>query len=225
MQLHFEDAFVNLMPALLNAILIVLEITCLSFLLALVLAFLIALGRLSNKRVLRGFLVCVVEFFRGTPLLVQCFYIYFVFPVIFKMIGLNITVTAISSGIIGFGINYGCYMSEIVRSSILAVDRGQLEAGLALGFTHKQAVMRFVLPPAIRNSIPVFGNYLITMIKDTSILSSISVSEMLLVTKNYAGRTFQTIESYTILALVYFAISLPLSQLVRVIERKTKKSV
>lgn len=116
-------------------------------------------------------------------------------------------------------------MSEIVRSSILAVDRGQLEAGLALGFTHKQAVMRFVLPPAIRNSIPVFGNYLITMIKDTSILSSISVSEMLLVTKNYAGRTFQTIESYTILALVYFAISLPLSQLVRVIERKTKKSV
>ena len=83
---------------------------------------------------------------------------------------------------------------------------------------------KFIIPPAVRNSIPVFGNYLITMVKDTSILASISVAEMLLVTKNYAGRTFQTVESYTILALMYLVISLPLSRLVSLLERKLGKS-
>ena len=135
MTLHFGDAFVNLMPQLLSSLLVVLQITLFGFSLALVVGFAIALGRLSKSKVLRGFLVVIVEFFRGTPLLVQCFYIYFVFPVLFKMVGLdNIRITAVTAGIIGFGLNYGCYMSEVIRSAILSVDHGQMEAGLALGY-------------------------------------------------------------------------------------------
>ncbi len=225
MTLHFGEAFMNLMPQLLSSLLVVLQITLFGFALALIVGFAIALGRLSNLKVLRGVLVVIVEFFRGTPLLVQCFYIYFVFPVLFKMMGLNnVTITAVNAGIIGFGINYGCYMSEIIRSAILAVDAGQMEAGLALGYKKGQVMAKFIIPPAVRNSIPVFGNYLITMVKDTSILASISVAEMLLVTKNYAGKTFQTVESYTILALMYLVISLPLAQLVRYLEKKLGKA-
>lgn len=222
MTLHFGEAFTNLMPNLLEGLLVVLQITAFGFTLALILGFLIALGRLSSMKWLHAVLMVIVEFFRGTPLLVQCFYIYFVFPVLFKMMGLSWTVTAVNAGIIGFGINYGCYMSEVIRSAILAVDAGQMEAGLALGFKKGQVMLRFIIPPAIRNSIPVFGNYLITMVKDTSILASISVAEMLLVTKNYASHTLQTVESYTLLALMYLVISLPLSQIVRILEKKTK---
>ncbi len=115
-------------------------------------------------------------------------------------------------------------MSEVIRSAILAVDNGQKEAGLALGYTESQVMLRFIIPPAVRSTIPVFGNYLITMIKDTSILASISVAEMLLVTKNYAASTFQTIESYTLLALLYLVISLPLSQVVRVMEKRMNRT-
>lgn len=223
MALNFGDAFVNLMPKLMSSLLVVLQITALAFILAFILGFLIALGRLSSRKILNGILLAFVEFIRGTPLLVQCFYIYFVFPALFKLMGLSLSISAVTAGIIGFGLNYACYMSEVIRSAILAVDHGQMEAGLALGFKKSQVMLRFVIPPAVRNSIPVFGNYLITMIKDTSILASISVAELLLVTKNYAAKTFQTVESYTLLALLYLIISLPLSQVVRILEKKMNR--
>lgn len=224
MTVNFGSAFVKLMPKLLNSLLVVLEITALAFVIALILGFLIAIGRICKNKILNVILLVIVEFFRGTPLLVQCFYIYFVIPALFRLAGASISITAFTAGVIGFGLNYGCYMSEVIRSAILAVDPGQKEAGLALGFKESQVMIRFIIPPAVRNSIPVFGNYLITMIKDTSILASISVSEMLLVTKNYAASTFQTIESYTLLALLYLIISLPLSQVVRILEKKMNRT-
>lgn len=224
MTVHFGDAFVNLMPKLMSSLLVVLEITALAFIIALILGFLIAIGRICKNKVINVILLVVVEFFRGTPLLVQCFYIYFVIPALFKLARGSITITAFTAGVIGFGLNYGCYMSEVIRSAILAVDNGQKEAGLALGYTESQVMLRFIIPPAVRSTIPVFGNYLITMIKDTSILASISVAEMLLVTKNYAASTFQTIESYTLLALLYLVISLPLSQVVRVMEKRMNRT-
>lgn len=224
MTVNFGDAFVNLMPKLLNSLLVVLEITALAFVIALILGFLIAIGRICKNKILNVILLVIVEFFRGTPLLVQCFYIYFVIPAFFRLAGASISITAFTAGVIGFGLNYACYMSEVIRSAILAVDPGQKEAGLALGFRESQVMIRFIIPSAVRNAIPVFGNYLITMIKDTSILASISVAEMLLVTKNYAASTFQTIESYTLLALLYLAISLPLSQVVRILEKRMNRT-
>lgn len=229
MELNFEKAFQILGPSLLGGIGIVVYITVLGFLLALVVGMLLAIGNLSKNKLLTGIIHVFIELIRGTPLLVQFFYIYYVMPMLLSGISvlagypLNIQFEASTCGIIGFAINYGCYMSEVIRGAILSIDPGQREAGLALGFSERQVMFRFIIPPALRNSVPSFGNYLVMMIKDTSLLAMISVQELLLRTKTFASQTFLTVEAYTILALVYLVISLPLSQLCKVLERKLKR--
>ncbi len=229
MELNFRKAFETLGPSLLDGVGVVLYVTLIGFILSLVIALLLAIGRISKKKWLGRILSVFIEFIRGTPLLVQFFYIYYVVPMLINgicgMLGFdtNIQLEAATCGIIGFAINYGCYMSEVVRSAIVAIDTGQNEAGLALGFNDKQVMFHFIIPPALRNSVPVFGNYLVMMIKDTSLLAMISVQELLLRTKTFASQTFLTVEAYTILALIYLVISLPLSQLSNIIERRLKQ--
>lgn len=229
MELHFKKAFDTLGPSLLGGIGIVLYITIAGFACALVVALLVAIGRLSKNKLLSRLLAVIIEIVRGTPLLVQFFYIYYVVPTLLNGLtawmgyDTNIQLEAATCGIVGFAINYGCYMSEVIRSAILAIDPGQKEAGLALGFSETQVLFHFIIPPALRNSVPVFGNYLVMLIKDTSLLAMISVQELLLRTKTYASQTFLTVEAYTILALVYLVLSIPLSQLSRIVERKLKK--
>ncbi len=229
MELHFKKAFDTLGPSLLGGIGIVVYITVVGFICALIAALLIAIGRLSKNKALGRILSVFIELVRGTPLLVQFFYIYYVVPMLIngiaKMLGYetNIQLPASTCGIIGFAINYGCYMSEVIRSAILAIDPGQREAGLALGFSESQVLFHFIIPPALRNSVPVFGNYLVMLIKDTSLLAMISVQELLLRTKTFASQTFLTVEAYTILAGVYLVISIPLSQLSKIVERRMKQ--
>lgn len=229
MELHFKKAFDTLGPSLLGGIGIVIYITIAGFACALAAALLIAIGRLSKNKALTRILGIFIELVRGTPLLVQFFYIYYVVPMLLNGIAAflgyktNIQLQAATCGIIGFAINYGCYMSEVIRSAILAIDPGQREAGLALGFSENQVLFNFIIPPALRNSVPVFGNYLVMLIKDTSLLAMISVQELLLRTKTFASQTFLTVEAYTILALVYLIISLPLSQLSKIVERRLKQ--
>lgn len=226
MELHFKKAFDTLGPSLLDGVGVVIYVTIVGFILALIVALLLAIGRLSKSKILGRILSIFIEFIRGTPLLVQFFYIYYVMPMLINGIGewmgfdTNIQLQATTCGIIGFAINYGCYMSEVIRAAILSIDTGQREAGLALGFSEKMVMLHFIIPPALRNSVPVFGNYLVMMIKDTSLLAMISVQELLLRTKTFASQTFLTVEAYTILALVYLIISLPLSHLSKVIERR-----
>ncbi len=229
MELHFKRAFETLGPNLLGGVGIVVYITLAGFAGALAVALLVAIGRLSKSKALGRILGIFIEIVRGTPLLVQFFYIYYVVPMLLNgvaaLLGFktNIQLEAATCGIIGFAINYGCYMSEVIRSAILAIDPGQREAGLALGFSEKQVLFFFILPPALRNSVPVFGNYLVMLIKDTSLLAMITVQELLLRTKTFASQTFLTVEAYTILALVYLVISIPLSQLSKIVERRLKQ--
>jgi len=229
MELNFNKAFEILGPSLLGGIGIVVYITLIGFALALVVALLLAVGRISKNKVLNRILSLFIELIRGTPLLVQFFYIYYVIPMLLNgvvsLVGIdsNIQFKPATCGIIGFAINYGCYMSEVIRAAIMAIDHGQREAGLALGFSERQVLFWFIIPPAIRNSVPVFGNYLVMMIKDTSLLSMISVQELLLRTKTFASQTFMTVEAYTILAVFYLVISIPLSQLSKIVERKLKQ--
>ncbi len=226
MELHFQKAIDTLGPSLINGIGVVLYVTIIGFILSLIVALVLAIGRLSKSKILKGIITVFIEFIRGTPLLVQFFYIYYVMPMLINGIGtmmglhVNVQPEATTCGIIGFAINYGCYMSEVIRAAILAIDSGQREAGLALGFSEKKVMLHFIIPPALRNSVPVFGNYLVMMIKDTSLLAMISVQELLLRTKTFASQTFLTVEAYTILALVYLVISLPLSHLSKIVERK-----
>ena len=221
----FLECLQRFAPSLLKGFWVVVEVTILGFVFSLILALLLAIGRMSKNRILRGFLIGFIELIRGTPLLVQLFYIYYVIPLLINWAVQTpnaVSFTSVFAGVLGLGINYGCYQSEVIRSAILAVHKGQWEAGMALGFTERQVLFRIILPQAIHNSIPVFGNYLVMMVKDTSLLSCIAVSELLLRTQAYASQTFQTVESYTYLAIAYLIISLPLAQLVKYVEKKIR---
>lgn len=228
-KLDFITAFKYLVPSLIDGLWIVIQTTILGFILAIVLGLSMAIGRTSKVKIIRGSLVVFLEFIRGTPLLVQLVYMYYVVPLLLSIIiqmwnpGYQFKISSVVAGTIGLGINYGCYISEVIRSSMLSIDGGQTEAALALGLTNNQVLSRIIIPQALRNVIPVFGNYLVMMLKDTSLLAYVSVNEMLLRTQSYASQSFLTIESYTLLAIFYLMLSLPLSQLVKLVEKKMQK--
>lgn len=227
-RMNFEKAAKYLVPVLGKGLGLVVLITILAFALGILLGLLIAIGRVSKKKGLNRVLTVFIELIRGTPLLVQIVYTYYVFPILVQIIlslmgsDANFKLTPFVAGVIALGINYSCYMSEVIRGAIESIDHGQTEAALALGYGKGEALILIVMPQAIRNVIPVFGNYLIMMIKDTSLLAYIGVSELLLRTQSYASQTFLTIESYTLLAIAYLVISLPMSQLLKQIEKKLK---
>lgn len=229
--LNFPKAVHDLLPKLLgNALQIVVLTTIIGFLFAIIFGFILALGRVSKNKILNRIIIIFQEFIRGTPLLVQMVYIYYVVPVFIEMVAnllgienFSLSMKSTTAGIIGLAINYGTYISEVIRSAIISIDDGQMEAALALGFSPRQAMLRIVIPQAFRNSIPVFGNYLVMMVKDTSLMAYITAQEFLMTTKAYTAQTFLTIESYTILAGVYLAICIPLGLLVRLMERKLNK--
>ncbi len=229
--LDFAKAWKELLPKLLGeALQIVLIVTIVSFLLAIVFGFILTLGRLSKHGIINKIVIVFQEIIRGTPLLVQLVYIYYVFPLLIEIIAYafgnpnyQCNMTAVTAGIIGMTINYGTYISEVLRSSILSIDKGQTEAALALGFSPWQAMYRIVIPQAFKNSIPVLGNYLLTLIKDTSLMAYITAPEFLQTTKSYTSQTFLTIESYTILALVYLVICLAASFIIKFCERKLNR--
>ena len=227
--LDFVKAIKDLLPQLLGkALVIVLVATLAGFALGILSGFLLALARISKNKFLNRVVVLFQELIRGTPLLVQLVYIYYVVPLLItclaQLIGFEdykCNFTPFTAGILGLGINYGTYIAEVIRAAILSIDGGQREAALALGLTPSQAMMRIVVPQAMKNSIPVFGNYLVMMVKDTSLMSYITAAEFLQTAKAYTSQTFLTIESYTILAGVYLIICIPLGMLAKWIENKT----
>lgn len=226
--LDFLRAIKDLLPLLLGkALFLVVTATILGFALGLIIGFLLALARISKNKALNKVVVLFQELIRGTPLLVQLVYIYYVVPLLITCVGQLIglegfkcNLSPLTAGTIGLGINYGTYIAEVIRASIISIDAGQKEAALALGLTPGQAMMRIVVPQAMKNSIPVFGNYLVMMVKDTSLMSYITAAEFLTTAKAYTSQTFLTIESYTILAGVYLVICIPLGIFAKWIERK-----
>lgn len=203
-------------PDLLKAVPVVAELAIGAMVLALVLGLLIALARISTLRLLRAVATVYIEVFRGTPLLVQLVYIYFVLPVI----GINID--PVPAGILGLGLNYAAYLSEVFRTSILSVEAGQTEAALSLGYTPTKALWKVVIPQSFTVSLGPIGNYFIAMVKDTALTSVIAVTEILKTANSLNSRTFQTTAIYTAAALLYLIISLPLSRVVIVLERKAR---
>ena len=228
--LDFAKAIHDLLPQLLGkALVLVITATVIGFIIGIVFGFVLALARISKNRVLNRVVILFQELIRGTPLLVQLVYIYYVVPllitIVAQLIGFTTfkcNISPLVAGTIGLGINYATYMAEVIRSAIISIDGGQREAALALGLTPRQALMRIVVPQALKNSIPVFGNYLVMMVKDTSLMSYITAAEFLQTAKAYTSRTFLTIESYTILAVVYLVICIPLGILAKYIEQKTR---
>ncbi|MGE1061530.1 amino acid ABC transporter permease [Megasphaera paucivorans] len=228
--LHFVTVWEYLIPSLIDGIGVVIEATVLGFFLAIVLGMLIAIGRLFSCKIIKVFLYVFLEIIRGTPLLVQLVYIYYVVPLILDLIAAvfgyktDIQITPLTAGIAGLGINYGCYMSEVIRAGIISINRGQFEAAYSQGMNRIQVLRFVILPQAFRNIIPSLGNYLVMMIKDTSLLAYVAVNELLLRTQTYASQTFYTIEAYTYLALAYLILSVPLSHCIKFIEYKLSMS-
>lgn len=158
-----------------------------------------------------------VAIFRGTPMVVQLLLIHFV---IFPAFG--VIISSVIEAIIAFGLNSGAYVSEIMRGGILSVDKGQTEAGRALGFGYGRTMMKIVLPQAIKNVIPTLGNEFITLLKETSVVSFIAVVDITKSFQNIANSTYEYIVPYIVLAICYLVIVLGVTGLVKLVERRLR---
>ncbi|GAD20850.1 ectoine/hydroxyectoine ABC transporter permease subunit EhuD [Acidovorax sp. MR-S7] len=192
------------LPILLQGAVVTVQVTVLSFLLSSVIGLVLALGKLSPVRAVSVCASTVINVIRGLPIIVQLFYIYFVLPEI------GIQLTAFQAGVIGLGIAYSAYQAENFRAGIEAVDPGQREAALAMGMRPALLMRRVILPQAFRIALPPYGNTLVMMLKDSSLVSTITVAEMTRAGQLIASSTFQNMTVYTLVALLYLAMSLPL---------------
>ena len=209
-----EDA-IAWAPDLLDGLRLTVLLTFSSMALAMVLGLILALGRLRRRTsAIYWASTCFVELIRGSPLLLQLFYIYYVFPFI------GIRMPPIASGIIGLMINYGAYLSEVFRAGILAVDKGQWEAAEAIGLPHWLILRLVVLPQAMRIVLPPVGNYFISLFKDTALVSTISIGELIFRGQLIAADTFQYLQVYTIIFVIYVVISVPASMGVKALEAR-----
>jgi polar amino acid transport system permease protein len=181
---------------------------------ALALGLVIAVVRRAKVPVLDQVLWAVVEFIRSTPLLVQVFFLYFALP------RFGITLSALTVGVIGLGVHYATYTSEVYRAGIDAVPRGQWEAATALSLSPGRTWTGVILPQAIPRVLPALGNYVISMFKEVPLLLAISVIEVVNKAKELGSATFRFTEPYTIAGLLFLVLSYPASILIRRLERR-----
>ena len=182
-----------------------IPLTAISFVLGLVLAVLVALMRLSGNRLVSGIARFYVSVIRGTPLLLQLFIVFFALP------SVGITLEPWPSAIIAFTLNVGGHASEAVRGAILAVPRGQWEAAMTVGMSRTTTLRRVVLPQAARIAVPSLSNTLISLVKDTSLASTILVTELLRKAQEIAAPTFEFFTLYGLAAVYYWVVCLVLS--------------
>ena len=182
-----------------------------------VLGLLLYLGRTARVKPLNWVVVAIVEVVRGTPMLLQLYIAYFLVPKI-----LPFHVTEFGSVAVGLVINSGCYVSEIFRSGIQAIDRGQTEAARSLGLNGRQTMFRIVLPQAIKNILPALGNEFITVVKETSLASTFFVGDLMTSYLKVKGNTYLTMECLTIVGVIYFVLTFILSKLLGAFERRLK---
>ena len=201
------------MPLLRGAV-VTVEVTLLAGILALVMAFIAAFARLSKLAVINIVARTYVEIFRGTSLLVQLFWAFFVLPLF------GIEMSAMQVGVLILGLGYGAYASEVVRSSILAVSKGQSEAGIALNMPAKMIMRRVILPQALVIMLPPLGNYLIDLLKCTSLVSLITIQDLMSTAIILNNNSLRTTEIFSLVLLMYFLMAFPLSRGVKRLEKK-----
>ena len=191
---------IDSLPSLLKATLMTIFLAGISIIIALVIGFFTAIIRILKIKVLNEIASTYVSVMRGTPLLVQIFVIYYGLPQV------GIALDPISSGILALSLNAGAYLSESFRASILAVDNGQMEAAVSMGMTYPQALKRIILPQSLRIAIPTLSNSFIVLIKDTSLVSVITVTELLQMSSLIIAKTFEPLTIYLIAAAIYWVL-------------------
>ncbi len=214
----FSDAFLNdareFLPILAQGCWTTVKLTALALVMSTALGFVLALMRLSPYALVRWPATTYITVIRGIPIIVQLFYIYFVFP------DIGISLTAFQAGFIGLGIAYSAYQAENFRAGIEAIDHGQIEAAQSLGMRYLLLLRRVIMPQAIRITLPPYGNTMIMMLKDSSIASTITVAELMRQGQLIASSTFKNMTVFTLVALLYLTMSLPLTVLVHWLEKR-----
>jgi len=205
------DPYRDIIAFLPDGILVTFQVTVESIILALVIGLFTGLGRLSKNRIINGIASLYVEVIRGIPLLVQLFYIYFA-------LGRFVNVPAMWSAVIAMAVCYGAYMGEIFRAGIESIPKGQMEAARSLGMSHSQAMTHVILPQAVKTILPPVGNEFVALLKDSSLVSILAVSDLLRRGREFASETFTYFETYTMVALIYLIITLFFSKLISIME-------
>ena len=214
--MFLKDA-AEFLPILLEGLRLTLIVTAGSLVLSTVLGLVWALMRVSGVRALVWISKAVVNLIRGIPIIVQLFYIYFVLP------EFGIKLSAMQAAILGLGIAYSAYQAENFRAGIEAIDFGQIEAAQSLGMSWAMTMRRVILPQAFRIVLPPYGNTMIMMLKDSSQASTITVAELALKGQMIASSTFKNGTVFTLVALLYLCMSVPLILLVGWLERRAKQ--
>lgn len=212
----FIDSFPKI---LIPGLTVTVPLTIISFSLAMVIAVAVALVQFANVKVLKPVARFYIWIFRGTPLLVQLFVVFF------GLSRVGIVLEPFPAAVIVFSLNEGAYCAETVRAALESVPAGQLEAGLCAGLSYMQVIFRIVLPQAMRTAFPPLSNSLIAMVKDTSLAANITVTEMFMATQRIVARTYEPLMLYLEVGLIYLMFSTILTKLQRVGEKKLDQSV
>lgn len=204
---------------------VTLEITVFAVILGVLLGLLIALLKMSKRKVLRIIGSVYVEALRGTPLLVQALIWYAGLPTLLQSQGIDFTwKMPIICGIISCGINSSAYVAEIIRAGLQAIDQGQVEAARSLGMSQGKTMRYIIIPQAFRIILPALGNEFITLIKETSVLSIVSIVEVTRRGMLWASHSFMFWQAYLGIAIVYLCLTIPLSRIVAYVERRMAQS-
>jgi polar amino acid transport system permease protein len=206
----------DIMAFLPDGILKTFEVTLMAIVCAVVVGLVAGLGRISRVKIINRIATIYVEVIRGIPLLVQIFYIYYA-------LGKIIQVPDIFAAVIAMTVCYGAYLGEIFRAGIQSIHKGQMEAAIALGLTRTQALRTIILPQTVRVVLPPLGNEFIALLKDSSLVSILAVSDLLRRGREYASKTFDYFEAFTVVALVYLVMTLFFSRLVALMEERMNR--
>ncbi|WP_119273579.1 ectoine/hydroxyectoine ABC transporter permease subunit EhuD [Taklimakanibacter deserti] len=201
-----------ILPLLLKASIITVEATFLAMFVALIGGLILALALRSHLRLISWPIWAVAQFIRSTPLLIQIYFLFFVLP------DFGITLPPFTTGVIALGIHYSCYIAEVYRAGLESVPKGQWEAAVALNYSKPRAMAEIILPQALPPMVPVLTNYMIVMFKDTPILASITVIELMQTANIIASERFLYVEPMTLVGLIFLAMSLIASAGVRILE-------
>ena len=201
---------------LLEGVKTTLIFTCIAVTLGVVLGTFVAMLKMSRSKILRFLISVYIEVIRGTPILLQLYIFYFVLPELLPFLDLSSFMWVA----IAMCINSSAYVSEIIRSGIQAVDKGQTEAARSLGLSKSQTMMKIILPQAVRNILPALGNEFIMMLKETSLASTFFLGDLMTSYAIVKGVTYLTLEPMTIVAIIYLCMTFPLSKIVEKFEKK-----
>ena len=188
-----------------------------------ILGVLMAMARMSKFKPLKWLATAYIEFFRGTPLMVQLMFIFYGLPMIgvtFPTVSFIPDFDRFAAGVVAMSLNSCAYVAEIIRSGIQAVDVGQMEAARSLGFHHREAMTLVILPQAIRNILPALGNEFVTIIKESSIVSVISIADLMFRAKGIIAKTYNSLECLAVVAIIYFILTFLGGRLIALMERR-----